>query len=92
MALKTYKKIKPAHVVVAMSDGRVLEGMINIGFEERVSDFLNMADQSFVPLFNVNGSGDVIILNKSQIASVEPRVEGLEFVESPSREDLVRSR
>lgn len=78
MALKTYKKIKPAKVVVTMISGQIIEGTVNIGFEQRVSDFLAAPDKTFIPIFDINDSGDVILVNKTQIASVQPLAEGME--------------
>jgi len=78
MALKTYKKIRPAKVVVTMASGQVIEGTINIGFEQRVSDFLAMPDKPFIAVFHINGSDDVILVNKTHIASVQPMAENLE--------------
>jgi hypothetical protein len=78
MSLKTYKKIRPAKVVVTMASGQVIEGTINIGFEQRVSDFLASPDKPFIPVFDINESRDVILINKTQIASVQPTAENLE--------------
>lgn len=71
MSMNTYKKIKPAHVSVTMSNGQVIEGTINIGFTHRVSDFLSALDNDFIPIFNIEDSEAVVLLNKNQIASVE---------------------
>jgi hypothetical protein len=78
MVLKTYKKIKAARVVITMASGQVIEGTINIGFEQRVSDFLAAPDRPFVPVFHIDETDEVMIVNKTQIASVQPRAENLE--------------
>lgn len=90
MALKTYKRIKPAKVIVTMANGRVIEGTINIGFEERVTDFLAMPEMLFIPVFDINNTQDVIIINKTQIASVQPVAEAQDAVVSEEREGVIQ--
>jgi hypothetical protein len=89
MALKTYKRIKPARVIVTMASGQVIEGTINIGFEERVTDFLAMPEMLFVPVFDINNTRDVIIINKTQIASVQPLAESQAAVVSEEQAGVV---
>jgi Family of unknown function (DUF6812) len=89
MGLKTYKRIKPAKVVVIMANGQVIEGTINIGFEERVTDFLEMPEMMFIPVFDINNTRDVIIINKTQIASVQPVAEAQETVASEEHAGVI---
>lgn len=89
MALKTYKRIKPAKVIVSMVNGQVIEGTINIGFEERVTDFLAMPEMLFIPVFDINNTRDVIIINKHQIASVQPVAEAQDAVASEEHKGVI---
>ena len=74
MSLTTpYRKVKAVRVIVALTNGQVIEGSINIGFEERVSDFLAMPDRPWVPVFGIGDAGAVVIVNKLHIVSVEPK-------------------
>jgi hypothetical protein len=78
--MNPFKRIKPAHVIVTMSNGEVVDGTINVGFEERVLDFL-LGDKAFVAVFDVGKSSDVMLLNKTHIVLVQPKEEGTGFVE-----------
>lgn len=89
MALKTYKRIKPAKVIVTMASGQVIEGTINIGFEERVTDFLAMPEMLFIPVFDINHTRDVIIINKTQMASVQPVAESQGAVASEEHAGVI---
>jgi hypothetical protein len=73
MSMKSsYRKVKPVHVIISMANGQSLRGILNIGFESRVSDFLSASEPAFVALFDVGEDRQVYILNKAQIASVQP--------------------
>ena len=63
-----------------MVTGLVIEGTINVGFDERVSDVM-MRDQLFIVVFDIGGAKDVMILNKAQIVSVQPKEEGMGFIQ-----------
>jgi hypothetical protein len=62
-------------VTLKFVDGTVLEGKINILPNQRVSDFLNSKDKSFVVV--VEGESQAIVpktifINKSEVAWIEP--------------------
>ena len=82
MKMRPYKRVKPAKVTIKMIDGDIIEGTVNVGFEQRLSGLFTNEAKSFMPVFDVNGvRGDVIIVNKAHIVSVKPGEEGVEFIE-----------
>jgi hypothetical protein len=82
MKRRPYKRVKPARVTIKMIDGDIIEGTVNVGFEQRVSDLFANEGKPFMPVFDANGvRGEVIIVNKAHIVSVKPEEEGAEFVE-----------
>jgi hypothetical protein len=79
---RLYKRVKPARVTIKMIDGDIIEGTVNVGFEQRVSDLFANEAQTFMPIFDANGvRGDVIIVNKAHIVSVKPEEEMAEFMD-----------
>ncbi|MFO7784655.1 MAG: hypothetical protein ACQET7_11155 [Thermodesulfobacteriota bacterium] len=74
MAVETFKK-EYKKVTIKTTDGSTLMGRINIGIKDRVSDLFTRSESPFVVLTDVetrDGSGKVLILNKSHIVWVEP--------------------
>lgn len=74
MPADTYKK-EYRKVTVKTTDGSTMMGSINIGIKDRVSDLFTRSESPFVVLTDVEtreGSGKVLILNKTQIVWVEP--------------------
>lgn len=74
MAVETFKR-EYRKVTVKTTDGSTLMGRVNIGIKDRVSDLFTRSDSPFVVLTDVetrDGSGKVLILNKTQIVWVEP--------------------
>ncbi len=74
MAVETFKK-EYRKVTVKTTDGSTLMGRINIGIKDRVSDLFTRSESPFVVLTDVetrDGSGKILILNKSHIVWVEP--------------------
>ena len=55
MKRRPYKRVKPASVAIKMVDGDIIEGTVNIGFEQRVSDLFANEDKTFMPVFDANG-------------------------------------
>jgi hypothetical protein len=58
-------------------DGTLLQGKINISPHERISDFINSRDKTFVVV--VEGSSHEILpktifVNKSKVAWIEPEI------------------
>jgi hypothetical protein len=79
---RLYKRVKPARVTIKMIDGDIIEGTVNVGFEQRVSDLFANEAKTFMPIFDANGvRGDVIIVNKAHIVSVKPEEEMAEFMD-----------
>ena len=78
--LQPFKRIKPSHVVVTMVNGDVFDVIVNIGYEARVSDYI-MTEHPFIVVFDIGEEKKVMILNKFQILSVEPKEEASRFVE-----------
>jgi len=68
--------LKPAKVNIKTSDGSVVSGSINLGFENRVSDVFIESQSPFIVLFDArtskDSSGRVLILNKNHVVWVEP--------------------
>ncbi len=57
------------------TDGSTFSGKVNIGHKQRVSDLFTKTEDPFIVLINVKGlegSGDVLIINKNNIVWVEP--------------------
>jgi hypothetical protein len=57
------------------TDGSTFSGKVNIGLKQRVSDLFTKTEDPFIVLINVKGlegSGDVLIVNKNNIVWVEP--------------------
>ena len=76
MAIGKHTVLKPAKINVKTSDGSVIHGSINLGFENRVSDIFVGTENPFIVLFEATvageGAGKVLILNKNHIVWVEP--------------------
>jgi hypothetical protein len=68
--------MKPVKVSVRTVDGSVIQGNINLKFENRVSDLFIDSSTPFIVLFDAmipgEGLDKVLILNKSHIVWVEP--------------------
>lgn len=68
--------LKPAKVNIKTTDGSVVHGSINLGFENRVSDVFIASQNPFIVLFDAatskDSSGRVLILNKNHVVWVEP--------------------
>lgn len=63
------------NITIRTSEGSTLTGKVNLGNKERVSDLFTKMDTPFVVLFDAehrDGSGKVLIVNKSNIVWVEP--------------------
>ena len=73
---ETHSALKPVKVNVKTSDGSVIHGSINLGFENRVSDIFVRSESPFIVLFDTTvpgeSSGKVLVLNKKHIVWVEP--------------------
>jgi hypothetical protein len=71
--------LKPAKVNIKTTDGSIVHGSINLGFESRVSDVFIGSQNPFIVLFDAatskDTSGRVLILNKNHIVWVEPEDE-----------------
>jgi hypothetical protein len=69
-------------MTIKMTDGSTIKGTVNVGFEQRVSDLFGNPNKTFVPLYDTAGEdGSVVIVNKANVLTVEPRQESDEFVE-----------
>ena len=73
----TPKVLKPAAVSFKTLDGSVVEGKVNLGYENRVSDLFTKTDNSFIVLFDAVHLGSpkkkLLVLNKQHIVWAEPR-------------------
>ncbi|OEU45820.1 MAG: hypothetical protein BBJ60_08740 [Desulfobacterales bacterium S7086C20] len=68
------KMLKPAEVTIRTVDGSVLQGKVNLGKEERVSDVFTKSERQFIVLFNATYTGvskKVLIINKAHIVWIE---------------------
>ena len=73
--MDTHKVLKPADVSFKTLDGSVIEGKVNLGYENRVSDLFTKTESPFIVLFDAehrDGSGKVFFINKENIVWVEP--------------------
>jgi len=73
---KKNEKIKiPAEVTIRTVDGSILQGKINLGQKDRISDVLTKSEEPFIVLFEATysgGSDKVLIINKNHIVWIEP--------------------
>jgi len=72
----TARVLKPADLSIKTLDGSVIEGKVNLGYENRMSDLFTKTDDPFIVLFDamVSRSPDkkVLVLNKQYIVWAEP--------------------
>ena len=72
----TPKVLKPAHVSFKTLDGSVIEGKVNLGYENRMSAVLTKTDNPFIVVFDAMYVGTpkkkVLVLNKQHIVWAEP--------------------
>jgi hypothetical protein len=75
----TPKVLKPAAVSFKTLDGSVVEGKVNLGYENRVSDLFTKTDDPFIVVFDAMYVGSpkkkVLVLNKQHIVWAEPVAE-----------------
>jgi hypothetical protein len=71
----TSKALKPAGVAVKTLDGSVIEGKVNLGYENRMSDLFTKTDNPFIVVFDAVHLGSpkkkVLVLNKQYIVWAE---------------------
>jgi len=71
-------ELKVRQVTIRTVDGSVLQGKVNLGVEDRVSDLFTSKQDRFVVLFDAvysGGSGKVMVVNKDHIVWIEPEDE-----------------
>ena len=69
------KTLKARNVTVKTVDGSIIQGKVNIGAENRISDLFTASTTPFVVVFDAmysGGSDKVLILNKTNIVWIEP--------------------
>jgi hypothetical protein len=70
------KVVKPAHVKIKTLDGTVIDGKVNLGYENRMSDLFTKTDNPFIVVFDGVYVGSpkkkVLVLNKQHIVWAEP--------------------
>ena len=73
----TPKVLKPVGVAIKTLDGTIIEGKVNLGYENRMSDLFTKTDNPFIVVFGAVHLGSpkkkVLVLNKRQIVWAEPR-------------------
>jgi len=71
------KIIKPADVIIKTLDGSLVEGKVNLGYENRTSDLFTKTDDPFIVVFDATHLGSpkkkVLVVNKQHIVWAEPR-------------------
>ena len=68
-------RLRPAGVTIRTVDGSVIQGQINLGAEQRVSDVFTKSETPFIVLFDAvysGGSGKVLVINKMHVVWIEP--------------------
>jgi hypothetical protein len=73
------KNITERHVSIKTVDGSLIQGKMNIGSMKRISDMFLDGGSPFVIIYDAcskSGENKVFIINKSNIAWVEPDVNG----------------
>jgi len=71
---KPYKRELRA-ITIKTIDGSTIQGKINLGVKERVSDLFTKSEQEFIILVDATakgGRGKVLFVNKNHIVWVEP--------------------
>lgn len=85
ISIGKHSMLKPAKVSIRTTDGSVIQGNVNLGFQRRVSNLFIESECPFVVLFDATipgeGSGKILVLNKSHIVWVEPEEDGTMDVE-----------
>ena len=62
-------------ITVRTSDGATIQGKLNVGSNQRVSDIFTTGDAPFIVIveaFLREGTGKILIINKKHIVWVEP--------------------
>lgn len=68
-------ELKIRQVTIRTVDGSVLQGKVNLGVEDRVSDLFTKTQDRFVVLFDAvysGGAGKVMVVNKDHMVWIEP--------------------
>jgi hypothetical protein len=68
-------EMKIRQVTIRTVDGSILQGKVNLGVEDRVSDLFTKTQDRFVVLFDAvysGGAGKVMVINKDHIVWIEP--------------------
>ncbi len=68
-------KMKVRQVTIRTVDGSVLQGSVNLGARDRVSDLFTKNEEHFLVLFDAaysGGTGKVLIVNKAHMVWIEP--------------------
>jgi len=73
------KILRPADVSIKTLDGSVIDGKVNLGYENRISDLFTASERPFIVLFDAMHFGapkkEVLVLNKQFIVWVKPQDE-----------------
>ncbi len=73
------KVLRPADVSIKTLDGSVIEGKVNLGYQNRISDLFTASERPFIVLFDAMHFGapkkEVLVLNKQFIVWVKPQDE-----------------
>jgi len=71
------KILKPVDVTIKTLDGSLVEGKVNLGYENRMSDLFTKTDNPFIVVFDATHVGSpkkkVLVVNKQHIVWAEPR-------------------
>jgi hypothetical protein len=71
------KILKPADVTIKTLDGSLVEGKVNLGYENRMSDLFTKTDNPFIVVFDATHLGSpkkkVLVVNKQHIVWAEPQ-------------------
>mgnify|MGYP001104962215 CR=1 FL=1 len=72
---KKNNEMRVRQVTIRTVDGSILQGSVNLGVKDRVSDLFTKTEDPFVVLFDAAYSGGtekVLIVNKIHIVWIEP--------------------
>lgn len=84
MTIGKSMRLRPVKVTIHTINNTIIEGQLNLGTKDRLSDlFINSTDPFIIVLKATVGdvNKEVMIINKSFIAWVEPIVEDRDFKE-----------
>ena len=80
----TPKVLKPAEVSIKTLDGSVIEGKVNLGYENRMSDLFTKTDNPFIVVFDAVHLGSFLHFELLFIACLCKRIFPVFILQMPN--------